>query len=108
VDTAVTNIRNSLQDPFPSVAKTTAPSVQTLTVRTDAPKAETKKTDPPTTEKASESPSGKKGSDPGTATSKSSATTADVEHPVKHEKKVHDPASTKDGHPDGRPNAKDG
>ncbi len=53
-------------------------------------------------------PPGKKGSDPGTATSKSSATRADVDHPVKHEKKVHDPASTKDGHPDRRPDAKAG
>ena len=108
VDTAVTNIRNSLADPFPSAATMTAPSVQTLTVKAAEPKAEAKKTDPPTTEKASESPRGEKGSDPGTATSKSSATTADVEHPVKHEKKVHDPASTKDGHPDRRPDAKAG
>jgi hypothetical protein len=99
VNTAVTNIRNSLADPFPSTA---------LEVKTAEPRAEAKKTDPPTTEKASESPSGKKGSDPGTATSKSSAATADVEHPVKHEKKVHDPASTMDGHPDRRPDAKAG
>jgi hypothetical protein len=108
VDTAVTNIRNSLADPFPSTATMTAPSVQTLTVKAAEPKAEAKKTDPPTTEKASESPSGKKGSDQGTATSKSGATTADVEHPVKHEKKVHYPASTKDGHPDRHPDAKAG
>ena len=46
VDAAVTNIRNSLHDPFPSTAKTTAPSavkstapsVQTLTVKADEPK----------------------------------------------------------------------
>ena len=61
VDTAVTNIRNSLADPFPSAATMTAPSVQTLTVKAAEPKAEAKKTDPPTTEKASESPRGDKG-----------------------------------------------
>jgi len=99
VNTAVTNIRNSLADPFPSTA---------LTVKAAEPKAEAKKTDPPTTETAIESPSGKKGSDPGTATSKSSATTADVEHPAKHEKKVHDQASTKDGHPGRRSDTKAG
>ena len=39
VKTAVTNIRDSLADPFPSAAKTTtAPSVQALTVKTDEPK----------------------------------------------------------------------
>jgi hypothetical protein len=35
VNTAVTNIRNSLADPFPSTAKTTT---TTLTVKTDEPK----------------------------------------------------------------------
>src|SRR5829696_5691547 len=35
VDTAVTNIRNSLHDPFPATAQSTAPSVQTLTVTAD-------------------------------------------------------------------------
>jgi hypothetical protein len=38
VNTAVTNIRNSLADPFPATAKSTARSVQTPTVKTDEPK----------------------------------------------------------------------
>jgi hypothetical protein len=39
VDTAVTNIRNSLADPFPSTAKTTTLSVAAATVKNDEPKA---------------------------------------------------------------------
>jgi hypothetical protein len=43
VNTALTNIRNSLADPFPATAKTTAPTVQTLsvagpTIKNDEPK----------------------------------------------------------------------
>jgi hypothetical protein len=38
VNTAVTNIRNSLANPFPSPAKSTAPSVQTPTTKPDEPK----------------------------------------------------------------------
>ncbi|HVQ48451.1 MAG TPA: hypothetical protein VMS92_00260 [Mycobacterium sp.] len=56
VDTAVTNIRNSLNDPFPATAKTTAPSVQALTVKTDEPKMRR-------TPDSSETLSGEKGSD---------------------------------------------
>jgi len=55
---------------------------------------------------ASESRSGKRDSDRRTVTSQTGATSADVEHPAKHERKVHDPASSKDGHPDNHPHAK--
>jgi hypothetical protein len=37
VDTAVTNVRNSLADPFPSTTKTTAPKVDAQPVRPKAP-----------------------------------------------------------------------
>jgi len=90
VNTAVTNIRNSLHDPFPAVAETT--------VRTDEPK----RAEPPTTKTVSESRSGKKDSDRGMVTSQTSAALADVEHPAKHERKVHDPVSSKDGRPANR------
>jgi hypothetical protein len=50
VNTAVTNIRKSLHDPFPATVKTTAPSVQTLTVKTGEPK----NPDTRTTKKSSE------------------------------------------------------
>jgi hypothetical protein len=42
VNTAVTNIRNSLQDPFPSVAKTAAPSVTSTTKKTSESASSTK------------------------------------------------------------------
>jgi hypothetical protein len=108
VNTAVTNIRNSLADPFPAAAKSTAPSVQTLTVKTDEPKVEAKKTDPPATKKASESPRGTKDSDPETATSGSSAAASNVDHPTRHVHKTPGPGSTKDGHPDNHPDGKKG
>jgi hypothetical protein len=116
VDAAVTNIRNSLHDPFPATAKTTAPatatstapSVQTLTVKADEPKLEAKKTDPPTTKKVSESLSGTKDSDPDTATSRSSAAAWNVDHPTRHVHKTPGPGSTKDGHPDNHPDGKKG
>jgi hypothetical protein len=108
VDAAVTNIRNSLADPFPAAAKSTAPSVQTLTVKTDEPKVEAKKTDPPATKKASESPRGTKDSDPETATSGSSAAASNVDHPTRHVHKTPGPGSTKDGHPDNHPDGKKG
>jgi hypothetical protein len=79
VNTAVTNIRNSLHDPFPSTAKTTAPSVtSTLTAKADVPKTLAKK---------SESLSSKKASDRKT-------------HPAMHERKV--------DHPKRRPGGKAG
>jgi hypothetical protein len=109
VNTAVMNIRNSLADPFPATAKSTAPSVQTLTVKTDEPKVEAKKTDPPATKKASESPSGTRDSDPETATSRSSAAASNVDHPTRHvHNKTPDPGSAKDGHPDDHPDGKKG
>jgi hypothetical protein len=110
VNTAVTNIRNSLADPFPATAKSTAPSVQTLTVKTNEPTMEAKKTDPPATatKKASESPSGTKDSDPETATSRSSAAASNVDRPTRHVHKTPGQGSTKDGHPDNHPDGKKG
>ena len=106
MNTAVINIRNSLHDPFPSTAKTTTPLDKALTVEADEPKVQPKKAEPTTTKTASESRSGKKDSDRRTVTSQTSATSADVERPAKHERKVHDPASSTDGHPENRPHAK--
>jgi hypothetical protein len=109
VNTAVTNISNSLSDPFPAIAKSTAPSVQTLTVKTDEPKVEVKKTDPPATKKEPESLSGTKDSVPGTATSRSSAAASNVDHPTRHVHKTPGPGSMKDGgHPDNHPDGKKG
>jgi hypothetical protein len=59
VNTAVTNIRNSRHDPFPTTVKTTAPAVQTLTARVYEPK----KRDTRTTETSSESASDTKDGD---------------------------------------------
>ncbi|AGB24394.1 hypothetical protein Mycsm_04141 [Mycobacterium sp. JS623] len=44
VDTAVTNIRNSLHDPFPATTKTTAPSTSVGSVHTDSQKPRIKPT----------------------------------------------------------------
>ncbi|HYZ67604.1 MAG TPA: hypothetical protein VE666_07350 [Mycobacterium sp.] len=80
VNTAVTNIRNSLQDPFPSKApalpvKTTAPSAETVAV-TDEPKSSetptTKKPGTATATKASSEPPTTKKPDTPTATKTSS------------------------------------
>ena len=108
VNTAVMNIRNSLADPFPATAKSTAPSVHTLTVKTDQPKVEAKRRDPPATKKASESPSGTRDSDPEAATSRSSAAASNVDHPTRHVHKTPGPGSAKDGHPDNHPDGKKG
>jgi hypothetical protein len=104
VDTAVTNIRNSLHDPFPATATTTAPSRQALTVKTD----ESNKPAARTTKKSFESRRGKKDSDRTNVTSQTSATAADVEHPAKPEQKRHDPTRPKDGHGDNHRDAKPG
>ena len=108
VDTAVTNIRNSLRDPFPSVVQTTGPPVPTLTVKTDEPKVDPNRAESPTAKTASESRSGKKDSDRTTVRSPSSATAVNVERPARHEPKVHDPASTKDNQSDNNRNAQAG
>jgi hypothetical protein len=108
VNTAVTNIRNSLADPFPSAVKMTGSSVQTLTVNADEPKVEAKKTNPPATKKTSESLSGTKDSDPETATRRSSAAASNVDHPTRHVHKIPGPGSTKDGDPDNHPDRKKG
>jgi hypothetical protein len=106
VNTAVTNISNSLADPFPAIAST-APSVQTLTVKTDEPKVEVKKTDPSATKKESESPSGTKDSVPKAATSRSvpRRRTSIIRRgmctrlPVREARRT---AATPDNHPDGK------
>jgi len=108
VNTAVTNIRNSLHDPFPASAKTTPPSVKTLTVKADEPKGQPKKAEPITKKTASESRSREKDSDRRTVTSRTTATSGDDEHPVKHERNVHHPASSEDAHPESHPRAKAG
>jgi hypothetical protein len=80
VNTAVTNIRNSLHDPFPAV-KTTASTPHPLT---------TKKLPPAVATSSSESTSGKKDSDQAAS------------------KKDRVPSGTKHGHPDNRRAAKAG
>jgi hypothetical protein len=72
VNTAVTNIRNSLHDPFPAAAKTTAPSTN-------------------------ETPSGKR--DSATSAVSSSAMTGAADKPAKHEQKDHHPAGVKHDRP---------
>jgi hypothetical protein len=76
----VTNIRNSLADPFPSAVKTTAPSVQTLTVKTDEPK----KPDTRTTKKSSESSSETKDTD--ASSSEKPSQKVNAESPKKRKK----------------------
>jgi hypothetical protein len=111
VNTAVTNIRNSLHDPFPATA-TTASSVRTLTVKTDAPKKPdtrtTKWSPQPAVPAASESRSIKRDSDRATSTGPSTHTIARVEHPAKIGHKDHDPESARDGHQDHHRDAKAG
>ena len=79
VNTAVTNIRNSLADPFPAAAKTTA-VVQTLTAKTDEPK----KPDTRSTKKASESFSDTKDADG--ASGEKPSHKVNAESPKKHKK----------------------
>src|SRR5262245_20828852 len=87
VNTAVTNIRNSLHDPFPAAAATTSSSTRTLAVKTEEPK----KADTPTTKRSahpaltavSESRSSKRDSDEATSTGPSTHAVAHVEHPAK-------------------------
>ena len=80
VNTAVTNIRNSLADPFPAAANTTAPSIQALTAKTDEPK----KPDTRTTKKWSESSSDTKDAD--TASSEKPSQKVNAESPKKRKK----------------------
>jgi len=84
VNTAVTNIRNSLADPFPSAVKTTAPSVQTLTVKTDEPK----KPDTRTTKKSSESSSETKDTD--ASSSEKPSQKVNAESPKNAKRTAHD------------------
>jgi len=100
VNTAVTNIRNSLHDPFPAAAAVTSPSARRLAVKTDEPK----KSDTPTTKKSaqpavtavSESRSSKRDSDEAISTSLSTHAVANVEHPANNEHR--NPGSTSDDH----------
>ena len=78
VNTAVTHIRNSLADPFPAAAKTTA--VQTLTAKTDEPK----KPDTRSTKKSSESSSDTKDADG--ASGEKPSHKVNAESPKKHKK----------------------
>src|SRR5262245_22911277 len=107
VNTAVTNIRNSLHDPFPATA-TTPPSVRTLTVKTDAPTKPdtrtTKRPPQPAVPAASESRSGKRDSDRATATGPFTHTVASVEQPAKIGHKDRDAGSAhhQDHHRDAK------
>lgn len=84
VNTAVTNIRNSLADPFPTVS--------TTTVKTAEPKEVETSTD--------ETRSGKKDSERATLAGSSRSTAADAEGQPKHEAKDQHPAGVKHGHTD--------
>jgi hypothetical protein len=111
VNTAVTNIRNSLHDPFPGTA-TTPSSVRTLTVKTDEPKKPdtrtTKKSPRPAVTAVSESRSSKRDSDRTTSTGPAASAVADVERPGKDARKDNKPGSAKDEHQDHHRGAKAG
>ena len=130
VNTAVTNISNSLRDPFPAATRTTAPSVETASVNASVndeestnPDTETKpdtdtetkpdtdtdtakKSQSSTVKAASESRSSKRDSTPAAAANGSRHATDDGEHSAKTERKKHDPERSRDNHPDRRRDAK--
>lgn len=84
VNTAVTNIRHSLADPFPAVSKTTVKTAEPKEVETST----------------GETRSGKKDSERATLAGSSRATAADAEGQPKHEPKDQHPAGVKHGHTD--------
>ena len=116
VNTAVTNISNSLRDPFPAATRTTAPSVETASVNASAKPgtgtatatATAKKTQPSAVKASSESRSGKKDSAPAAEANESRHATTDGDHPAKTERKKHDRQRAGDDHPDHHRNAKTG
>lgn len=114
VNTAVTNISNSLRDPFPAATRTTAPSVETASVNASAKPgtgtatATAKKTQPSTVKASSESRSGKRDSAPAAEANESRHATTDGDHPTKTERKKHDRQRAGDDHPHHHRNAKAG
>jgi hypothetical protein len=124
VNTAVTNISNSLRDPFPAATRSTAPAVETASVKaeesaepdtdtdtdTDTAKksqpSSAKKSQPSTVKASSENRSGKRDSTPAAAANESRHATDDGEHSAKAERKKHDSKRARDNHPDHHRDAK--
>jgi hypothetical protein len=108
VNTAVTNIRNSLHDPFPPAAATTSSSARTLAVKTDEPKKPDSLTTKRSAQRAvtalSESRSSKRDSVEANPTEPSTHAVANVEHPTKNEHR--NPGRATDDHRDNHRGAK--